>query len=57
MNMSKTYQILAGTGWPQSPPVAAHAQQAGGGTATYWMSAETQSGLSTMGQAAVTRTT
>ena len=45
--MPKTFQILASAGLAASVAVAAHAQQASsGGTATYWMSAETASGMS-----------
>ncbi|HEX8579644.1 MAG TPA: hypothetical protein VF655_08635 [Allosphingosinicella sp.] len=49
--MSRTIRILAGTGLLAIAAVAAQAQQApSGGSATYWMSAETSSGMSTMGQ-------
>ncbi|HEY0149091.1 MAG TPA: hypothetical protein VGB70_08795 [Allosphingosinicella sp.] len=50
--MSRTTRILSGTALAAVAAVAAHAQQApSGGTATYWMSAETASGMSAMGQA------
>jgi hypothetical protein len=49
--MSNTFRILAGAGLAAVAAVAAHAQQApAGGTATYWMSAETASGMTAMGQ-------
>lgn len=43
--MSQKFRILAGIGLAALAAVGAEAQQAGGGTATYWMSAETSSGM------------
>jgi hypothetical protein len=43
--MSHKISLLAGIGLAATAAVAAQAQQAGGGTATYWMSAETSSGM------------
>jgi hypothetical protein len=49
--MSKTIHILAGTAFAAVAAVAAHAQQSsGGGTATYWMSAETATGMTAMAE-------
>jgi hypothetical protein len=43
--MSFRFHVLAGIGLAALAAAAAPAQQAGGGTATYWMSAETSSGM------------
>jgi hypothetical protein len=49
--MSQKFKILAGIALAAVATVGAQAQQAsGGGTATYWMSAETASGMTAMGQ-------
>ena len=49
--MSQKFKILAGIALAAIAAAGANAQQAsGGGTATYWMSAETNSGMSAMGQ-------
>jgi hypothetical protein len=48
--MPNTSRILAGAALAAVAAVTAQAQQSGGGTATYWMSAETASGMTAMGQ-------
>jgi hypothetical protein len=48
--MRYTFQSLTGIGIAAAAAVAAQAQQQGGGPATYWMSAETTSGMSAMAQ-------